>query len=219
MIYWFKFPLNYWDDTRMFKLRKTLKSKALWVPAKLWSFAALQDTGGDLSGYDPGDLAAGIGFRRKDGPTLLRALIDAGYLDSGHRVVGWSDLFGLAESRRRAAEKGAKGRWGKSDADLPERERTVVEEKEDSRVEAHALRDGMRDASNVIEWPSDLEMAEIRREHALTATQYHALISYFREKGAADFGKGKSANEFKLWLRSDRGAEHIWRTSQPRRSG
>lgn len=141
---WFKFPGSYFEDIRLFKLRKQIGDDALWLPARLWCFCANAQTDGDLSEHSPESLAEVLRYHGK--ADLFAALESAGYIDAERCVVDWAGHFSLFESRQRAARKGADGRWLKS-SPTPPPERQEETRQEERRGEDHALRDALRDAS------------------------------------------------------------------------
>ena len=148
MTTWYKFPVSYWDDARMFKLRRIVGESALWLPARLWTFAVSQDGSGDVSDYQASELADALRYPQ-DGPDVIKAFKDSGYLDPKGRIVGWAELFSLPASRKAHSQRMAAARWGKKTPSPNPSDRREEKEKKERGEErdSHALHDAMHDAS------------------------------------------------------------------------
>jgi hypothetical protein len=188
---WIKFPCAYWSDPRLLQLKRNLRDAALTLPARLWTFAAVSAEDGKLAAYSPEDLARLLEYPG-DGEGMIRAFQEAKYLDRKCRIVGWADIYGLPASRQRAARKGAAGRWGARPSPAPsvqgekqKEEKEKIEEREER--EAHALRDGMRDASEHTHspnWPSLIPLKDadaIAIEHQMTLEGVQLSYREFRQ--------------------------------------
>jgi len=107
---------------------------ALWLPVRLWCYCAEHQQNGDLSSYDPGELAGLLGYTG-DAESMLTALIESGFLDTNPlRVHDWLEhnQFHLANKQR--ASNAAKARWAKATANPPHT-LPKPEEKEEKRLE------------------------------------------------------------------------------------
>lgn len=214
MTTWFKFPTSYWDDPRMFTLRRSLGESALWIPARLWTFAAGQDGSGNLAKYQPAELAEAL--RYSGGKDLVAELKAAGYLDRRGRIIGWDELFSLAASRKQAAVKAAAGRWGK--ASSPDEEKKKGDQKREERGEAHALPDalpdGMRDASKGTLTPAALmlspkEQSEAESELNTTAKGVVEGVKLFNQIKSNYPGDPRTSDAFKGWMRTSKHGQQV----------
>jgi hypothetical protein len=216
---WIKFPCAYWSDARQFRLRREIGDNALWLPARLWTFAATTAESGNLAEYGPEDLATEFGFS-EGGTKMILALQAAGYLDKKCQIVDWEELYGLPASRQSAARKGAAGRWTKR---VPLADGRQEEEKEKiEEREAHALRDGMRDASSPTRTPSfdlpEQEKARVAKEFNISPEGIIEAIRCFTEI-KANYPKDPQTSEaFCGWLRtSSHGKDFLRRFHQAHR--
>lgn len=206
MTTWYKFPTSFFEEPRTFRLRKAIGDPAWWVPVRLWAFAASQDGSGDLSGYDAADIADAIHYT---GNAI--ALMDAltpDFMDKKRRIVGWKELFALAESRRRAAIKGASARWN---PDSPRTPLPIQEEKreEERRGEGDAMRDAMRDAYSPSQNGfaiSDQTKAEIRSEFGLADDAIDRGVRLYRENKTPYIATDGPLTDdgFKGWMRTSK---------------
>lgn len=179
---WFKFPCAYWSDPRQLRLRREIGDAALWLPARLWSFAATSAESGNLAEYLPGDLAQLLAYP-SDGVAMIAALQSAGYLDEECRIIGWEELYSLPAARQRAGKTGAAGRWAKRASPVDGRQKEEKEKIEER--EAHALRDGMRDASSPTRTPffdlPEQEKARVAKEFNISPEGIIEAIRCFTE--------------------------------------
>lgn len=102
---------NFYSHRKTAKLRAVLGNDALWVPPRLWSYAAENQPDGDFSKYSAGELAMLIGYVG-DANVMLQALLGAQFLDSDMRIHDWSDHNGYHSEYRERAKKAAVARWG-----------------------------------------------------------------------------------------------------------
>jgi hypothetical protein len=200
---WFKFPCNYWSDPRQLRLRREIGDAALWLPARLWTFAATSAESGKLAEYSPSDLARLLEYAG-DGEAMIVALQAAGYLDKKCRIFGWAELFSLPASRRLAGKTGAAGRWAKKASPVNGRQKEEKEKIEER--EAHALRDGMRDASNPTRTPSfdlpEQEKSRVAKEFNISPEGIIEAIRCFTEIKANYPQDPQTPEAFCGWLRT-----------------
>jgi hypothetical protein len=206
---WFKFPCAYWSDPRQLRLWRELGDAALWLPARLWTFAATFAESGKLAEYSPSDLARLLEYVG-DGGAMIVALQAAGYLDKKCRIVGWAELYSLPASRQLAAKTGAAARWAKRASTADDTHvRNQKEEKEKiEEREAHALRDGMRDASSHI-LPHSLtltkqEIAQTANDFKMTPEGVAEALRVFNEIKTNFLQDARTLQALRGWLRTSK---------------
>lgn len=189
----------------MFRLRRALKADALWVPARVWCFAAVQDGTGNLSQYQPDELAEAIGYTG-NAASMVTALKDAGYVDDAGMIVGWSELYGLAASRASSAKKAAAARWN--------RPPTPPIDPEEKRVrgEAHALPDGMRDASTPTHTTASLSLSEsecaaVAQDFNTQPERIRSCLRIFNDIKANYPQDPRTLDAFRGWMRTAKQAK------------
>lgn len=141
---WFKFPVSYWDDPRLFRLKRLLGDDALCVPIKVWSYAVSHAQDGDLSQIEAEELAYAIRFDG-DASKMIEALTSAGFIDENGCLADWEWMFALPRSRTESARKAGlkSGENRRKKRDKKEEIRT-----EERRGECHVERDVERDVQS-----------------------------------------------------------------------
>lgn len=92
------------------RLRALIGDAALWLPPRLWCYAAQNQPDGDFSKYLPAEFAMILAYLG-DAQALLEALQQAGFLD-GMQIHGWPEHNGYHEVYAERAKKAANARWG-----------------------------------------------------------------------------------------------------------
>ena len=102
---------NFYSHRKTAKLRATLGYDALWLPPRLWAYAAENQPDGVFKDYTAAELATLLGYT-KDANAMLEAMLQAGFLDSDPlRIHDWAvhNGFHLVFSAR--AKHAAEARW------------------------------------------------------------------------------------------------------------
>lgn len=86
---------------------------ALWLPIRLWSYAAENQPDGDFSSYSAEELSLLVGCSG-DAQAMLGALQQAGFMD-GMALHGWQEHNGYHKSFSDRAKKAADARWKRED--------------------------------------------------------------------------------------------------------
>ena len=129
---------NFYTHRKTAKLRAVLGEDALWLPPRLWAYAAEHHPDGILESYSAAELAVQIGYR-KDPERMLQALLQACFLDSNpSRIHDWQDHNGYHLIYAERAKKAAAARW--------EKERSK-EKVQDKRREERSIATSMLQAS------------------------------------------------------------------------
>jgi hypothetical protein len=114
---------NFFSHRKTAKLRVLLGDDALWVPIKLWSYAAENQPDGDFSSYAPEEIAMLIGYT-KNATSMLQALLDVGLMDADPlRVHDWAEHNSYHETYAIRAKKAAVARWKGQDKKGDRKER------------------------------------------------------------------------------------------------
>lgn len=204
---WFKFPVSYWHDPRMFKLRKLVGDDALWLPARMWTFAVSQEGTGDLSEYSSAELAEALRYRGH-AKRLRDAFTKAGYIDKNGRVVGWKELYALAASRKRSARTAAKARWAGETLKIS---KTKAEKTKEGRGEADALRDASSHTHSRLSGLrlTDTERAELAKKFRITIEGVVKAEGIFREIKMNYPKDPQTPEAFSGWLRASKPGKEI----------
>jgi hypothetical protein len=102
---------GYWSHRKTVRLRAILGDAALWIPPRLWSYAAENQPDGDFSAYLPEELGILLGYSG-DARAMLEALQQAGFMD-GMQVHDWCEHNGYHQTFSERARKAAAARWKK----------------------------------------------------------------------------------------------------------
>jgi len=92
-------------------LQAVIGEAALWIPPKLWCFAAENQPDGDFTDFSAKELALSIGYVG-DADRMLEALQQASFMD-GMRLHDWIEHNGYHSVFADRAKKAAKARWKK----------------------------------------------------------------------------------------------------------
>ena len=102
---------SFWTHRKTARLKARLGNDALWIPVRLWSYAAENQPDGCFKDYSPEEIAVLIGYQG-DAQAMLQALLQAGLLDPDPlRIHGWEEHNGFHNSFARRATKAARARW------------------------------------------------------------------------------------------------------------
>jgi hypothetical protein len=112
---------GFWSHRKTAKLRSLIGDDALWVPLRLWCYAAEHQPDGCFKQYSSNDIAMLIAYS-KDATVMLEALHTAGFMDDMN-LHGWEEHNGFHKTYSDRAQKAAKARWAVSpQTPLPEEE-------------------------------------------------------------------------------------------------
>lgn len=103
--------VSFWTHRKTIRLRSLLGDSALWLPLRLWSYAAQNQSDGDFTDYSPEELAMLLGYT-SNAQSMLQALQRAGFMD-GMLIHGWGDYNGYHAAFSERAKKAATARWEK----------------------------------------------------------------------------------------------------------
>lgn len=106
---------SFYSHRKTVRLRAALGNDALWIPPRLWSYAADNQPDGVFEGYSAGEIALLIGYSG-DAPSMLQALLQAGFLDPEPlRIHDWEEHNGYHSDFSERARNAALARWGKEE--------------------------------------------------------------------------------------------------------
>ncbi len=91
-------------------LRVALGNDALWIPPRLWAYAAENQPDGCFAKYPPEQIAMSIGYLG-DASSMLQALLEAGFMDANPlRIHDWEQYNGFHKSFAERAALGGKAK-------------------------------------------------------------------------------------------------------------
>lgn len=131
--------VGFWDHRKTLRLRGLIGDAALWIPPRLWSYAANNQPDGDFEKYLPGEIAMLVGYNG-DAQAMLQALQSTGFMD-GMRIHEWEEHNGYHSTFAERAKTAAAARWSKKKAPkrtTGKREEKKGEEKRQALL-AHAI--------------------------------------------------------------------------------
>jgi len=152
---WIKLKNSFWSHRKTARLKSRLGADALWIPPRLWSYAAESQPDGCFIEYEATEIAQLIGYTG-DATSMLQALIESGFLDAGSlELHNWDEHNGYHKIYSDRAKKAATARWSdeKKKAPAPPKRNKIEKEKETSIGQAclkHCLDQGL-----VGEFPKD----------------------------------------------------------------
>lgn len=103
---------GFYSHRKTARLRSALGDDALWLPPRLWAYAAENQPDGDVSGYTSEELAMLLGCS-KHALSMLQALKDAGFVDEDGKIHDWDEHNGYHKKFSDRAAKAAAARWEK----------------------------------------------------------------------------------------------------------
>lgn len=106
---------SFWTHRKTLRLRAAIGDDALWLPPRMWSYAAQNQPDGDFSGYSATELALLLGYA-KDPQAMLEAMQRAGFLE-GMKIHDWQEHNGYHEVFATRAKAAAEARWKKEKSD------------------------------------------------------------------------------------------------------
>jgi hypothetical protein len=104
---------SFFEHRKTKRLKAAIGNDALWLLPRLWTYAAEYHPDGLLPRYDAAELAECLGYTG-DAETMLKALLDIGWLDSNPlRVHDWDEYNAYHQAFSTRAKKAADARWQK----------------------------------------------------------------------------------------------------------
>ena len=104
---------GFYTHRKTVKLRSKIGNDALWVPPRLWAYAAENQPDGNLAGYSSEEIAELIGCP-KYAKSILQALKECRFVDENGIIHDWEVHNGYHEKFSIRAKKAAVARWSKS---------------------------------------------------------------------------------------------------------
>lgn len=101
---------NFYTHRKTVRLKLAIGNDALWIPPRIWSYAAENQPDGDFSSYSYKELCHLIGYSG-DATSMVEALVAAGFLDPDLCIHDWKDHNGYHETFSARAKKAAVARW------------------------------------------------------------------------------------------------------------
>jgi len=132
---------SFYTCKKTIRLQAVLGDDALWIPPRLWAYAAQNQPNGDFSDYSGQEIALLLGYN-KDAARMLQALQQVGFLD-GMQVHDWGVYNAYHETFSERAKAAAEARWAKHNEKKQAKEDKTREDK--SRKET-SIASSMREA-------------------------------------------------------------------------
>lgn len=132
---------GFYSHKKTIRLKLKLGMDALWIPPRLWAWAAESQPDGDLSGYSSEEIAELIGFfgnAKCNAQAMLQALKDSGFVDESGMIHDWGEHNGYHETFSIRAKKAAEARWSKENPPTPPKEE-IGKGKGKGKGEKHCL--------------------------------------------------------------------------------
>lgn len=134
---------SFWGHRKTLRLQSVIGEAALWVPPKLWCYAAEKQPDGDFSDYSATELALAIGYVG-DACRMLEALQQARFMDE-MKLHGWTEHNGYHSVFADRAKKAAAARWKK---ERTKERKSTVQDKDKTR-DKHCLKHETSNASSI----------------------------------------------------------------------
>lgn len=209
-----KVATNFYTHRKTARLRSVIGNDAYWIPPRLWAYAAQNQPDGDFSGYSDGELKELLGYPG-DAPSMLQALLQAGFIDPDMHIHDWAQHNGYHASYADKARKAATARW--------EKERS--KEREDTEKRGEERRQALLQASPSIApsiAPSIPPTASTRfKPPTLEEVTFHAAKIGLPEFEAQKFwnyygsnGWKVGKNPMKSWVSAIGGWKVRWETDR-----
>jgi hypothetical protein len=117
-----KVKLGFYTHRKTAKLRALIGDDALWIPPRLWAYAAENQPDGDFTNYGSEELSMLLGCF-KHASSMRQALLQAGFLDEPGVIHDWEEHNGYHKTYSDRAKNAALARWEKEKARKQEKER------------------------------------------------------------------------------------------------
>jgi len=102
---------SFFSSKKAIRLRALLGNDALWIPIRLWAYAAENQPDGDFTGYTATEIALLIGYD-KDATSMLQALQQVCLLD-GMKIHDWEQYNSYHKTFSERGKAAAAARWSK----------------------------------------------------------------------------------------------------------
>lgn len=133
---------GFYTHRKTARLRAKIGTDALWLPPRLWAYAAEQQPDGVFQSYSPEELAAVLGYSG-NAQAMLEAMLQAGFMDTDPlRIHDWEEYNAYHKEYADRASKAARAKWDKvrskresdgcSFSTTPEKEMDIDKDKETS---------------------------------------------------------------------------------------
>jgi len=124
-----KVKLGFYTHRKTAKLRALIGDDALWIPPRLWAYAAENQPDGDFTNYGSEELSMLLGCF-KHASSMRQALLQAGFLDEPGVIHDWEEHNGYHKTYSDRARTAALARWKKKKAAQNKEEKDIEREKD-----------------------------------------------------------------------------------------
>jgi hypothetical protein len=195
---------NFYSHRKTLRLLALIGNDALWVPPRLWAYAAENQPDGIFEGYTADEIASLIGYKG-DAERMLQALISARFLDREPlRIHDWEEHNAYHKTYSNRAKKAATARWssnridqGTQSASHPSSDNTGNETEKERKGDKHCIVDAsstvIDDTSAAVaapaspiqsieDWISELQ-ASTAYAHLAVKLEYSKMLHWCKENG------------------------------------
>lgn len=109
---------SFYTHRKTARLRAILGNDALWIPPRLWAYAAQNQPDGNFKDYSAKEIAMALEYAG-DAQAMLEAMLQAGFLDKGLKIHDWAEHNGYHQTFADRAVKAATARWNKVRPPVP----------------------------------------------------------------------------------------------------
>lgn len=117
---------GFYSHRKTVRLFAKLGNDAFWLPPRIWAYSAENQPDGNLSGYQPEELAMLVGYKGH-ATSMLQALKDCGFIEEDGTIHDWKEHNGYHEKFSVRAKTAAKARWSKVSPQTPFPKKEKVE--------------------------------------------------------------------------------------------
>ena len=131
---------SFYTHRKTLTLRSKIGDDALWIPTRLWCYAAEHQADGNFSGYTS-EMLAMLLECSKHSSSILQALTESGFLDTDGGIHGWEQHNGYHQKWAERAKKAATARWSSEKSDSKEKvDQKKTKKKEEIEIERASLK-------------------------------------------------------------------------------
>lgn len=105
---------DFYANRKTAQLRAKIGDDAMWIPPRLWAYAAEHQSDGDFSSYSSEELAFLLGCN-KHASSILEVLKECGFIDETGIIHDWEEHNGFHSTFSERAKTAAKARWAKKE--------------------------------------------------------------------------------------------------------
>lgn len=177
---------GFWNHRKTLRLRAAMGDAALWLPIRMWCYAAENQPDGCFEQYSAEELAMLMGYLG-NASCMIQALQAVGFLD-GMKIHDWEEHNGFHQTFSSRAKKAADARWKGKD----KKQKVIRNDKKGNEASIAPSNASSIDFSLL---PECLDTEAFKA----TWTEYMAFRKQARQGGFTPIGLSQKWNEMKEW--------------------